>query len=110
MMKKHSLLNEPYGGLIDSLNNSYNVLVNNEYNVAIDSNVEANNGNTNLFSVISNVENSDYSNSSNKTPNNSSVAKTIGNQSNGSGFNYLWVLLLIVIFAGAGVLIKQYKN
>ena len=81
----------------------FNVVTNNDYNVD-------NNGNTNLFNVISNVENADYTNSSNKTPNNSSVAKTIGNQSNGSGFNYLWVLLLIVIFAGAGVLIKQYKN
>ena len=87
----------------ENASNSANVVTNNDYNVD-------NNGNTNLFSVISNVENADYTNSSNKTPNNSSVAKTIGNQSNGSGFNYLWVLLLIVIFAGAGVLIKQYKN
>ena len=104
------LLNEPSERLIDSPNNSYNVLVNNEYNVAIDSNVEANNENTNLFSAISNVENSDHTNSTNKTPNKSSVAKTIDNQSNGSSFNYLWILLLIAIFAGAGVLIKQYKN
>jgi hypothetical protein len=56
------------------------------------------------------VENAVYTNFTNKTPINSSVAKTIDNQSNGSSFNYLWVLLLIVIFAGAGVLIKQYKN
>jgi hypothetical protein len=104
-----NLLNEP-SELIDSLNNSYNVLVNNGYNVAIDSNVEANNGNANLFSAISNVKNADYTNSTNKTPNKSSVAKTIDNQSKGSSFNYLWILLLIAIFAGAGVLIKQYKN
>jgi hypothetical protein len=109
------LPNEPYGGFIDSLNNSpntlidsYNVLVNNEHNVAMDSNVEANNVNANLFNVISNVEN--YTNSTNKTPNDNTVAKTIGDQPNGSSFNYFWILLLIVIFAGVGVLIKQYKN
>ncbi|WP_407432490.1 right-handed parallel beta-helix repeat-containing protein [Methanobrevibacter sp.] len=103
------LSNEADEGLIDSpkdssnaLIDSYNAPVNNRYNVDGNSN--------NLFGVISDVENTNYANSSNKTQNNSSVAKTIDNQSNGSSFNYLWILLLIVIFAGAGVLIKQYKN
>jgi predicted outer membrane repeat protein len=111
------LFNEPYEGVIDSHdslnvpNDSYNVVINKNYNIALNSNhVGVNNGNANMFSVISNVENADYTNSTNKTQNNSSVAKTIGNQSNDSSFNYLWILLLIAIFAGAGVLIKQYKN
>ena len=100
--------NEVHELPFDSLDssNALNAPVNNEYDV----DGYINNGNAILFGVISNVENTNHANSSNETPNNGSVAKTIDNQSNGSSFNYLWILLLIVIFAGAGVLIKQYKN
>ena len=49
----------------------------------------------------------DSGNQSNST----APVKSIAKQSNGSsGFNYLWILLLIVVVAVAGVLIKKYKN
>lgn len=67
------------------------------------------NTNTNLLDVNSDVNDTNVTNSTDKTPDNASVAKTTNNQSNG-GFNYLWIVLALVIVAGAAVLIKKYKN
>ena len=88
--------------------NSNKVSVDGYYNVGFDSEyASVNNGNTNPLDGINNVNNT---NSTNKTPNNNTVTKTIDNNSNGGNFNYLWVLLAIVIVAGAVVLIRKYKN
>ena len=92
--------------------NSNKVSVDGYYNVGFDSEYASvinnvNNGNTNPLDGINNVNNT---NSTNKTPNNNTVTKTIDNNSNGGNFNYLWVLLAIVIVAGAVVLIRKYKN
>lgn len=83
-----------------SVDGYYNVGFYSEY-------ASVNNGNTNQLDGINNVNNT---NSTNKTPNNTTVAKTTANNSNGGSFNYLWVLLAIVIVAGAVVLIRKYKN
>ena len=55
------------------------------------------------------MENVDNTNSTNNISNNGTVAKTIDSQPNGSNFNYFRILLVMVIVAGAGFLIKKHN-